>query len=479
MFGALEALFAIHGIRALHLTVGTMTRQVSAKQIEVGETPEEYEKLLPLLSEDIQGLIHVLPHEGEPFSRTQNTENLFLLLKALAPLFKTPQKPQKGIFNLSFMGGGFALDHTKPFAACDAGSIGLMKTVAREWPHCRVQCLDFDPTLDTDRLMSAFWQALTLDNPAVELGFNHEGSYTIALIEEEPNVSGVSGIKDGAVILVTGGAYGITADCAIALAQKIKAHFILLGRSALPEVVTWPNDPDFIRGELIAKAKAQNIKKTPVEIELEVKKIIKDRAILSSLERLKEQALSVQYHSLDVRDENALSAVIQSIDNEHGRLDGIIHGAGVIEDKWLADKSFDAFSRVFSTKVDAALTLAKHVDLSRLAFFAFFSSVSSRFGNIGQSDYSAANEVLNKLADVLADRFQGRMVAINWGPWDSGMVSDGLRKLYQSRGIELIPIEEGVEAFVDEVLSFSGDAEVVITCSAGTIASGGLGKGMA
>jgi NAD(P)-dependent dehydrogenase (short-subunit alcohol dehydrogenase family) len=453
---------------------------LTANQIEIGQTPEEYEKLLPLLQEkNIQGLIHVLPTKGERFARTQTTEKLFLLLKNLAPIFKSAEGTQKGIFNLSFMGGRFALEHSKPFVACDMGTHGLIKAVAREWPHCRVQCLDFDPDIDADRFASAFWQALTMDNPPLELGFDDQGVYLIDLVEEEPKPATID-LGDEAVILVTGGAYGVTADCVMELIQRVKTHLVILGRSQLPEPSAYPEDPSLIRQMLIEETKAQGLKKSPAEIEQEIKTIIKNQAILANMAQFQASALSVHYHSIDVRDEAALEGIIAAIGQEFGSIDGIVHGAGVIEDKWLTEKSFEAFERVFATKVDADLTLAKHVDLARWSFFAFVSSVSGRFGIVGQTDYSAANEVLNKLADLLAKEApSARIVSINWGPWDSGMVSDGLRRLYQSRGIELIPLDEGKAAFVDEILSSSRDPEVVITRSAAAIATGGLGKGVA
>ena len=46
------------------------------------------------------------------------------------------------------------------------------------------------------------------------------------------------------------------------------------------------------------------------------------------------------------------------------------------------------------------------------------------------------------------------------------MLSDGLRQAYQERGIELIPIKQGVEALLDELCRQSSQVpEVVLTCS--------------
>ena len=172
-----------------------------------------------------------------------------------------------------------------------------------------------------------------------------------------------------------------------------------------------------------------------------------------------------EYHSLDVRDTKALATLIDDVYQRHGRLDGVIHGAGVIDDKLISDKTAGSFATVFGTKVDSANVFATKLRPESLRFLVFFSSVSGRFGNAGQSDYSAANEYLNKLADRLNHRWPARVVSVNWGPWDAGMVSDELREIYASKGIGMIPIREGVESLAAEVhAAHDAPAEVTVSC---------------
>ena len=128
----------------------------------------------------------------------------------------------------------------------------------------------------------------------------------------------------------------------------------------------------------------------------------------------------------------------------YGPVAGLIHGAGVIHDRWLRDKSAEAFDRVLATKVEGALTLAGLLDPDALRFAAFFSSVAGRYGNRGQSDYAAANEVLSKLALWLDRRWAGRVVSLIWGPWSgAGMVAD-MEGHLNRRGLGMIiPEVEG------------------------------------
>jgi NAD(P)-dependent dehydrogenase (short-subunit alcohol dehydrogenase family) len=261
-------------------------------------------------------------------------------------------------------------------------------------------------------------------------------------------------IDRDAVILVTGGACGVTAAIARGLAGNGNPRLILIGRSPLPEPEsprTDRLDKEHLRSFFIDECRTRGERVLPAEIEIRVNRILKDREIQANLEACTVAGATVEYHSLDVRDSEAFGQLIDRMYERFGRIDGVVHGAGIVEDKRIVDKSQDSFLRVFRTKVNSALTLACRLRPESLNFLVFFGSVSGRFGNAGQVDYSAANEVLNKLADHLNHRWPGRVACINWGPWDGGMVSDELQQLYAAVGVELIPVEEGVAAFLSEI----------------------------
>jgi NAD(P)-dependent dehydrogenase (short-subunit alcohol dehydrogenase family) len=176
----------------------------------------------------------------------------------------------------------------------------------------------------------------------------------------------------------------------------------------------------------------------------------------------------VEYLTCDVRDAAAFGALIDGIYERHGRLDGAIHGAGVIEDRLVRDKEADSLERVVATKAGSARTLVDHLQPEGLRFLVLFSSVSGRFGNRGQADYAAASEVLNKLAQELDRRWASRVVAINWGPWAAtGMVSPEVARQFAERGVGLIPLEAGCRLLDDELRrGHKGEVEVVISATA-------------
>jgi NAD(P)-dependent dehydrogenase (short-subunit alcohol dehydrogenase family) len=188
-----------------------------------------------------------------------------------------------------------------------------------------------------------------------------------------------------------------------------------------------------------------------------------EREVRANLARIREAGARVHYHPLDVRDEAALAGLFDDIDRRFGGLDGVIHGAGVIEDKLVRDKTPESFDRVFGTKAVSALALSRRLRPERLKFCVFFASIASRYGNKGQADYAAANEVLSKLAIVLDRRWPCRVVSIAWGPWaEVGMVAD-LEKHLTQRGLKLISPAEGPAFVMDELLhGRKGHGEVII-----------------
>jgi len=200
----------------------------------------------------------------------------------------------------------------------------------------------------------------------------------------------------------------------------------------------------------------------PAVVEATYRRLVKDREIRANLAAIRATGATVDYRGIDVKDSTAFGALIDEL-NKAGGIAGVIHGAGVIDDKLVRDKTPESFDRVFGTKVDSALTLARKLDPKKLKAFALFASVSSRYGNRGQSDYAAANEVLSKLACDLDRRWPGRVVSVAWGPWaEVGMVAD-LEKHLVARGLKLIEPAVGARMAADELtFGAKGVPEVVI-----------------
>jgi acyl transferase domain-containing protein/NAD(P)H-dependent flavin oxidoreductase YrpB (nitropropane dioxygenase family)/NAD(P)-dependent dehydrogenase (short-subunit alcohol dehydrogenase family) len=385
--------------------------------------------------------------------------------------------------NLTPLGGKFGLEapaDSGPLPIATVGSIGIAKALSREYSKLRVRNVDIDPNLPANVLVPRLLREGAMHGPVIvdptrrlpEVGLSGEGRCRLELQKESlPADLEPLPITPESVVLVVGGAQGVTASVSKAVAAT-GCKVIIAGLSPMPPVE--PADlaglerPE-LRQKLIARAQAAGESVLPADVERQCNRILKDRQIRATLKACEAAGGQVEYHTMDARDEVKFAAFLDELYERHGRIDGVIHGAGVIEDKLLPDKTVASFAKVFQTKVSSALTLARKLRPEQLKFVVFFSSVAARFGNPGQADYAAANEFLNKLASDLERRWPGRVVSVMWGPWDGGMVSEPTRDLrasYAQVGIGLIPIPEGAAACLAELRLATGrPSEVLISTS--------------
>ena len=198
--------------------------------------------------------------------------------------------------------------------------------------------------------------------------------------------------------------------------------------------------------------KKEGKKITPKILQKEIKDILSSREISSTLREIEKHGGKAVYITADVTDDKSLIPQIQSAVKRFGLVSGVIHGAGNLADKLIENKNSKDFDLVVNTKIQGLKNIIQAVDPEALKFLVLFSSVAGFFGNTGQSDYAIANEILNKAAYIIQMSLPVcRVISINWGPWDTGMVSSKLKKIFEERDIQLISTEFGVKALIDEL----------------------------
>jgi NAD(P)-dependent dehydrogenase (short-subunit alcohol dehydrogenase family) len=277
------------------------------------------------------------------------------------------------------------------------------------------------------------------------------------------------GLSERSVVLLTGGARGITSRVARGLAATAGCHVVLWGRTPLPADAEDSATAGAADAAALRRALIEAGETVPARVEAEVRRILAEREIRASLAGLRKHAASVEYSCVDVRDPGAVADAMAALKQRHGRLDGVVHGAGVLDDRLIADKTVDGFNRVWETKVDGARALAAALDPD-LRFLVLFGSVSGVFGNRGQCDYAAANDALDTLARSWEGRFAGRVLSVDWGPWapvdgaGDGMVSDELLRSYARQGVAALHPDDGVRALLDE-LAHGTEPQVVYVCA--------------
>jgi acyl transferase domain-containing protein len=147
-----------------------------------------------------------------------------------------------------------------------------------------------------------------------------------------------------------------------------------------------------------------------------------------------------------------------------GAVTGIIHGAGSLADKLIEKKTEKDFESVYSPKITGLENILACVPVSQLQFLVLFSSIVGFYGNIGQADYAIANEILNKSAHRIKNQYPNlHVISIDWGPWEAGMVTPELKKMFEERNIKLIPVDVGARMMLEELVPIGlDDVQVVV-----------------
>lgn len=264
-------------------------------------------------------------------------------------------------------------------------------------------------------------------------------------------------VTSATVFAVSGGAKGITARCVVELARHYRCKFILMGRSALkdsePAWAVGSTDDADLKKRAIADLQARGEKPTPALVNKAINAVYSQREIVTTLEEIKAAGGQAIYVSADITDATGVKAALTSpAAQQLGTITGIIHGAGNLADKLIENKTEADFENVYAAKVQGLENLLAAIPANQLQYLVLFSSVAGFYGNVGQADYAIANEILNKTAHRFQALYpQARVVSINWGPWDGGMVTQQLRDYFDKLNVKIIPVDVGTQMLIDEL----------------------------
>jgi NAD(P)-dependent dehydrogenase (short-subunit alcohol dehydrogenase family) len=280
----------------------------------------------------------------------------------------------------------------------------------------------------------------------------------------------IAQIDESSVFLVSGGARGVTAQCVMKLAQAYSCRWILLGRSPqIAEEPAWAQGCEVeaeLKQRIMQALKDAGTKPTPTLIQKEFNQLSAQREIRATLNSLRLAGRTVEYLSADVTNAADLQRQLAPVISRLGAITGIIHGAGNLADKLIEKKTEQDFEWVYGAKVQGLENLLSCVPASQLQYLVLFSSVAGFYGNAGQADYALANEILNKSAHLIKQQYPAcHVVSVNWGPWDSGMVTPELKRIFADRKIDVIPLEVGAQLLVNELAAEHHDAVQIVVGS--------------
>lgn len=303
----------------------------------------------------------------------------------------------------------------------------LASTLHLERPDLRLKIIDFNQTLSSQFIADKIQEELQVNSPFAIAGYTSKGQRQAPVFEvSNPACYKARNIhwskKD--VVLVTGGAKGITAECALEFARATQAKMVLLGRSA------------------------------------------KDEEIEKTLERFNAEKLVCEYFSCDVTNVAQVKQIVKDIEKKFGQITAVIHGAGLNSLRRLKQANLEDVCKEALPKVMGAVHVLDALEGRPLKLFAAMASIIGVTGMEGSGWYGFANEILiGYLRQYKRAHNNIEIIAPAFSVWDEvgmGIKLGSVAKLSE-RGIGAIPVAEGVKRFRDLIEKDPGVEQVIIT----------------
>ena len=412
----------------------------------------------------LAGMVITLPQGGS--GRVRGMADVAQLLRGLfLPLKVFLQSPKKKFVVLIH-----SREDTETLGRLLAeGMLGLFLSAAQE--HSSVQFRTLEIEQDTD-LRVALRGALDRGYTAVEI-MHHDGSFFTSEGHVAPSVFGDMSsmiLSPGDVVVMSGGATGISAHLARSLVPFMP-RLVFLGRTPLDSSIDLAKPrPGHLPSEAFAAdPRASEIAQGEgVFLPAFLKAFaadLKTSEIARTLADLHASGIEATYHTCDVTDPDAVQAVMGEVVSRYGRIDGIIHGAGVLRDGLLSQMTPDDLSTVADVKFLGAWNLFSAAEQAGLRFFVGLSSVAAIQGNPGQTNYAAANRMMSALLRYLrrrngAIRFKALMLPPVEG---AGMAEDpDVREMMRRKGAAYLHVNEIAELFCRELSIAPADDDWVM-----------------
>jgi enediyne polyketide synthase len=384
---------------------------------------------------DFTGCICILP--GQPAANHSLNHRLTGIIGRLqsvaaSPFLSDPQS-EKTIAYIQFGSGYFGAK--APFADTEQiCALAFASSLHLERPALKVRVMDFSPGVAPASLAERAREEISTPQSFAASGYDEKLVRRI----RRPGLSDLSTYKprdiawsSEDVILVTGGAKGITAACALAFAKETDVRIALVGSSPYP----------------VSEQDRKN-------------------EITQTLEKYQRENLTARYYQCNISDAREADALIRRIRKEMGEITGVIHGAGVNKPRPVGQVTSEEACNEISPKVLGATNLCDALKDTPLKIFIGFSSIIGITGMLRNAWYGFSNEALNMILGTFREQHpKTHVLSIAFSIWDEvGMgVRLGSTEFLAKMGIDAIPKEEGIRRFLHLVMNDPGESMVVVT----------------
>jgi NAD(P)-dependent dehydrogenase (short-subunit alcohol dehydrogenase family) len=271
--------------------------------------------------------------------------------------------------------------------------------------------------------------------------------------------------------LISGGGTGLGALLAQEIALNYQANLVIVDLLPIPEDIDRLASLDEkglqqLKDGIHTRLKQTQTRVTPVMLNQEFEAVMRAIEIHKNLEKLRKSSRNVVYIPCDVRDVEALGPLLDQARAVTGPITAILHAAGLDRSHLIDQKSMQEFHAVFTVKAQGANALFELCQSDPLRLVVVMASISGRFGNAAQLDYSAANSYLSYWVRMLHQSLPGiHALSLVWSGWkDVGMAwrNEIVRQHSEESGLNLIEVEQGINAFFKEIETPCGDLEVIL-----------------
>jgi acyl transferase domain-containing protein/acyl carrier protein/NAD(P)-dependent dehydrogenase (short-subunit alcohol dehydrogenase family)/3-hydroxymyristoyl/3-hydroxydecanoyl-(acyl carrier protein) dehydratase len=394
-----------------------------------------------------------------------------LLYTAMRALYEDVGRPGTFLVAATRLGGHHGYDDAGAVAPLGGAVTGFAKTYKRERAESLVKAVDFESNGSPKEIADLLIAETLRDPGAVEIGYTSGQRWTVGL-QEQPAIDGQHGmvLDKNSVFVITGAAGSIVSAITADLAAASGGTFYLLDLVPKPDpdntdLKRFVNDRENLKRDLFARIQTRGERATPALVEKELASLERARAAQSAIDAVRAAGGTPHYFSVNLADAEAVSKIIDHVRQGSGRIDVLLHAAGIERSHSLPDKDSREFDLVFDVKSDGFFNLLYAIDDMPLGAAVAFSSIAGRFGNAGQTDYSSANDLLCKITSSFrTTRPATRGIAIDWTAWGGiGMATRGsIPKMMELAGIDMLPPEAGIPLIRRELTAGATRGEIVI-----------------
>jgi iturin family lipopeptide synthetase A len=395
----------IQGLKAkgrdlVEVEMGTGYEQITENLYRIQGDEADYQQLVEALQgKKISQILHLMSMGKEPGlednlrvgvadleqQQFKGLYSLFYLCRVLSR-FNYPQRMDLVLIADNVNEITKEEDRINPVAGA---FFGLGKTVFSENEQLKCRAIDIDRYTAPDKIIAEILTSGSTYQVAYRRNQRYIEEFQTVELQNKP---GNHGIKDGGVYIITGGTGGVGLEIGKYLARKAKVKLALINRTPMPGRESW--------SEVVTRNEDQTL-------------CGKITAILE----MEHAGSEVLVFSADICSESSLEPVLNEIRQKYGRINGVIHAAGVAGAGFMFKKDIQIFENVVSPKIQGTWLLDKLTAADDLDFFILFSSIATITGAAGQSDYTAANSFLDSFS-AYRNKHGKRTLCINWPLWE-------------------------------------------------------------